>query len=287
VNNDIIYGWYNNLPIKFEIIKSLYKREMAVINRTKKDSKVTIRMLKCHNVKNFEFLQDYVINAHSCNQLFNYYYSLAKYKNGIPNQDWRLNERNKSEMGDDSRQELSNKEWTKIHFNQMESYDFLLDIDGNFEEMEYAYDSAKDIKTFFDIKRIPYELRFSGCGFHFIIPYMYMPQLSLNPFIKEENIYKLYSRIAKFFFDDFSDLIDKHIYDSRRICKIPYTLSCYPEQDSAYLCFPFHSDSQFKMFNIKFMEYMNINPKIMQYRGTHLFNSDSSVKFMDNIKEVI
>lgn len=261
MNNETIFKWYNNPAIKFEIIKSLFNRELAVINRTNKDSKVTIRMLKCHNVQHYDFLQKFVIKQEYNNQLFNYYYSLAKYRDGIPKQNWHLQERN-------------NQQWTKEHFKLMVSYDFLLDIDGNFEEMDYAYDSAKSIKNFLDSKKIPYELRFSGCGFHFIIPHRFLPQdLSMNPYYNGDNLYKYCARIAKFFYNDFSDLVDVNIYDSRRICKIPYSLSCYPDDDKAYLCFPMHSDHQFEAFYLHFLDYQIINPEIIKKRGTYLFNA--------------
>jgi len=277
IDKQLIINWYKSPPIKFEIIKFLYNREMAVINKSDDGGKVTIRMLKCHNVQSFDFICDYILKMEQPDRLFNFYYSLAKYTNGIPNQDWRLQDRN-------------NAEWTNHHWEQMESYDFLLDIDaGGFEELDYAYESAVEIKEFFDDKRIPYYLRFSGCGYHFVIPYKYLPQeLNFNPFKTIDNIYKYCSRLGRMFHDDFSEMVDYKIYDSRRICKIPYSLSIYPKEDYAMMCFPFINDEQMKIINnnYRLLNYENLIPEANKQRGNYLFNADGK-KNLELFNEVI
>lgn len=277
INKELVLEWYKSPSIKFEMIKFLYNREMAVIDKSDESGKVTIRMLKCHNVPHFEFINDYILKMEGNNRLFNFYYSLAKYNNGIPNQDWRLQERN-------------NAEWTKHHWEQMQSYDFLLDIDaGGFEELDYAYESTVEIKEFFDDKNIPYHLRFSGCGYHFIIPYKYLPQgLSFNPFEGNDNIYKYCARLGKFFYEDFSEMVDHKIYDSRRICKIPYSLSIYPKDDTAMLCFPLINDEQIRMLNNNYglLDYQNLTAGINKKRGDYLFNTEGNKNLMQ-LNEVI
>ena len=275
-----IFNWYKSPAIKFELIQSLFNRETAVINKCSESGKVTIRMLKCHNVSHLDFIMNYILRMQETGNLYNLYYSLAKYQNGIPHQDWHLQERN-------------NQEWTDNHYKEMISYDFLLDIDaGDFEELSYAKEATIEIKEFLDDRWIPYHLRFSGCGFHFVIPYDYLPKhLSLNPFYKGENIYKYCQSLGKFFYKDFSDLVDYKIYDSRRICKVPYSLSIYPQTNNVFMCMPFNNHLQLEMFDLKFFELNNLIPEANKFRKNHLFNAQTDVNIAKNeiikIKEVV
>jgi hypothetical protein len=166
---------------------------------------------------------------------FNFYYSLARYSNGIPNQTFNLSLRD-------------NSGWVSSHYKEMIEYDFLIDVDsGDHSDIEYAWDSTKDIINYFDLLQVPYELRFSGMGFHIIVPYVYFPKYSFNP-KDNDNIYTLYSRIAKMLKERFSEMLDTTIYDSRRVCKLPFSLSIY--EDGVYVCTPFLSRLDFDNFNL-------------------------------------
>ena len=113
----------------------------------------------------------------------------------------------------------------------------LIDIDaGDFSEMGFAVETADNLKLVFDTQNIPYHLRFSGMGFHFIVPYRYFPsEKSLNPY-ENKNIYQYMKKISEKLNKKYSEMIDYNIYDSRRIAKLPYSLSIY--NDGTYICCP-------------------------------------------------
>jgi hypothetical protein len=275
----IINNWYSNTAIKFEIAKQLYLREFCAMN---KSAKYFRRLLKCHNVQQFDWLMNYLRSGSQAGDLFNLYYSLAKYGGGIPNQNYSLPK---------SERDKNTDEWNKVHHLNMTEYDFLLDIDADeHSQLDYAIQGATLIKNWFDSHNVPYQLRFSGCGFHFIISYEYfngmnIMQMRFNP-TESPNIYQFYSRIAKYLKDEFCDLVDWKIYDSRRVCKLPYSLSVYNVGESnqtAYLCMPFVSDEQFKAFDLRFVDCRNITADNFKCRGLHIFNPIGNTTVLQEI----
>jgi hypothetical protein len=163
----------------------------------------------------------------------------------------------------------------------MDGYDFLIDVDaGDFEDIDGAYQSTREIISFFDFKDIPYEIRFSGKGFHLIIPHNYFSLFNVNYTImfnlkEEKNVYQLYSKIAKKLSDRFSEMIDLKIYDSRRVCKIPFSLALYKER--IYVCYPFTTIEEFDDFRLINFELWNFNKPIRQEKRT-VFNADGNIK---------
>lgn len=260
--------WYQRADVKFEIIKQLKNREFALIvpNHFPRDmQRLNIRMLKCHNVQSFDLLLR-AYNVLRKPKYYNFYYSLGKYINGIPNQNIDLTRRN-------------NVEWRNNHTKSMIGYDFLLDIDADtHSDIDYAYDSAMEIKKFFDVNNCPYELRFSGLGFHFIIPSMFMPKLSFTRHDKN-SIYKLYFEIAQRLNSRFSELIDMRVYDSRRVCKLLYSLSLY--KNNVFVCYPFVSSVDFRNFNLeRYQPYSFLSMNLIRDIGSFVFNHEGSVHAM-------
>ena len=273
---NIVNSWYKTPSIKFELIKSLYKREFALLVAKYCDEetrKRSVRTLKCHSVQHLD------INLNSTqmflkNTPYNFYYSLAKYEFGIPNQRLNFAERD-------------NSDWVKNHYKFIESYDYLIDIDaGDFDDLDYAYYSTESIKRMFDKLNVPYELRFSGMGFHFIIPYKFLPQhLSFNP-ADDNNLYKFLFDLSTKISKDKTEMIDTTIYDNRRICKIPYSIALY--ENDGFICTPFLNDEQFKSFKIKnkviYSSLYKLRPCNYPYkvqnRGTYLFNPNGSLNLL-------
>ena len=265
---NLIYKWYSLASVKFEMIKHLYNREFSLLVPRFVDNpdirKRSVRTLKAHNVQGLDFNLK-AVNMFSKETPYCFYYSMAKYKNGLPTQILNFVTRD-------------NSEWTKNHYKEMISYDYLIDIDApDFNDMQFAYNSASDIKDLFDKLNVPYELRFSGLGFHFIINYKYLPQdLTLNPH-EENNLYQFLSNLTKLIFEECSEMVDKNIYDSRRLCKIPYSLALY--KNDAFVCSPFLNDVEFNNFRLS---NYNINDYsfIIKQRGIHLFNKDGSLDLL-------
>lgn len=264
----VISQWYRLASVKFELIKYLYNRELALLIprfvANPEIKKRSVRTLKVHNVQGLDFNLK-VTKMFMKETPYNFYYSMAKYKNGLPNQILNFVTRD-------------NLDWTKNHYEEMISYDYFIDIDApSFMDMQFAYDSACNIKELFDKLNVPYELRFSGLGFHFIIPYKYIPQdLTLNPH-EENNLYQFLSKLTKLIFKECSEMVDMNIYDSRRVCKIPYSLSLY--HNDAFVCSPFLNDEEFKNFELE--KYRpDVYPFKVEKRGTHLFNEFGNLSLL-------
>ena len=243
--------WYRIPQVKFQIRNYTYRRETMFI-KPKHSMKpgMTTRMIKIHNVQHLDiWLKSMHITSNERD--YNLYYSLAHYEDGIPNGSLKLGDR---DFGN----------WTEEHWKSMDGFDFLLDIDaGNHNEIDFAYYSAIEVKKIFDKLEVPYHLRFSGMGFHFVIPYVYFSDkslaLSFNP-EAENNIYDFYRDIALKFYDGNSEMVDTGIYDSRRVVKIPYSLALYPGR--TYVCYPFKA-FEFETFDLEYMRPRHFINKIV------------------------
>lgn len=239
----------------------------------------TTRMARIHNVQSFDVWFKR-LDVFKFYREYNLFYSLAKYKDGIPYSTLKLSDRDF-------------QGWTKNHWKEMVSYDFLLDIDaGNHSEIDFAHYSARNIKNKFDELDVPYYLRFSGRGFHFVIPYESFPVEAdgltelhcFNP-NSDYNIYKIFMDIAMQLHNRYSEMIDTTIYDSRRVTKIPYSLALYNGRN--YVCASFDSDEDFENFNLKNYRPYNQYHKVASVNKwkEHLFNPKGNLfKLLNELK---
>lgn len=179
------------------------------------------------------------------------------YKDGIP-------------KGDSIYSNRDWTEWNKECWRFAEGYDCLIDIDlPEHGFLNEGYESASIIKQYLDSKNVPYELRYSGKGFHFVIPHHALPKKTLNPDV-EDNIYRWCKKLADFLYYNFSELVDTGIYDSRRLCKIPFSLALYPID--FFVCLPLRGDHEFENFDYRKMRVQNL-PNVRGY-GSYMFNAD-------------
>lgn len=232
--NPLFFSWYKQLPVRYAIAKTTYNRETAfLIRRGWGDlSRYSLRMIKCHSTQHFGLYWDYVVKAEKHQIPYSIYYSLAKYKNGIPNQSLKLKERD-------------NSQWMQNHYEHMESFDFVIDIDSD-GRIDLAVESA--ILLIDAIKKTyTYEIRFSGRGFHIFID-LQIGFIPFNPNV-ENNVYQYHHQIAKMYHDTITEMIDTDIYDSRRVIKVPFSLAVYPEDDNLYVCTPITYD-ELKTFKL-------------------------------------
>lgn len=259
--------WYKTPQVKFRMIQFTYNRETMFIKKEDNRGGATTRMLRIHNLNSF-FVWSKRLNMFKLNREYNLYYSLAKYKNGIPYTTLDMKNRDFSD-------------WNNNHWKEMESYDFLLDIDaGSHSDIMFAHYSAWNIKNRFDDLNVPYHLRFSGRGFHFVMPFACFGfqegDVSFNPDDKE-NIYFVFMNIAMELHNRYSEMVDTSIYDSRRVTKIPYSLALYDGRN--YVCASFSSDEEFENFNLKDMrpyaKYHEVS-SVNKWKE-HLFNPKGNV----------
>ena len=260
-----MFEWYTNPAIKFAIINTTKNRETSFLMPSWVDEdlkRANTRMLKCHSVQHLDFLFK-VLDVYKREKPYNVYYSIAKYIEGIPNQDFSY-----LKMRD-------NSEWNKTHYHFITDYDYFIDIDApDFNDLDFALESTKELKSLFDVLNVPYTLIFSGMGFHFKIPYKYLPKdLSFNP-KDDENIYKMLSECTDKLYDLISEMIDTSIYDSKRLCKIPFTLANY--DDRIVVCSPINSIEQLNAFdvdNYKIENYIFLTSEIKVYNENGDFNN--------------
>jgi hypothetical protein len=197
-------------------------------------------------------------------RLVNLYYSLAKYEDGLPFMNLDVIER-KPQV----------EEWKKTHYSQMTSFDFLIDIDARpLNNIYFALHDAKLIKRIFDRLAVPYSFRYSGSGFHIIIPGEAMPKLSLNP-LDDSSIYKFQNEILELIDKKITGMVDLTTWDSRQLCKIPYTIAFLEEGN--YLSYEFRDNESIKNFFIEDFDLSNSEnfaklPKDLGYLEPYIFN---------------
>lgn len=269
---NVMKNWYTRPDVKFEIIKLTKNKEFSVLVPSWLDKEERIkntRMLKVHSVQHLDFMFK-ALHVFEREKIYNLYYTIATYKNGIPNQTYNFAKRD-------------NRMWNKQHYNEMSSFDFFIDVDcDEFENMDYCHESAKMIKQCLDHFNVPYEIRFSGKGFHFIIPYEYLPKQSLNP-SDEINLFRTLALTTEKLHDTLSEMVDTTVYDSRRLCKIPYTLAIY--EDKIMVCTPILSDEEFNNFHLDNYSVEKFDNDISG-RGTKIFNKDGHTKSFFNYLRV-
>ena len=183
---NIYRRWYARLDIQYEMIKYLRNRETVFISKDPEQVPTSLRMCKVHSTQHLQlYLRCF---PYRLLYPYNIYYSVAKYKDdGIPNQD--LNFTNKSKS-------YENLEWKNNHHEKMTSYDFVIDIDApSHDEFEEAKQTTLDLHKLFLFHNVPHEIRFTGMGFHFVIPQGDYPS-KFNP-TQEYTVYKDYIKIAK------------------------------------------------------------------------------------------
>lgn len=271
-----VVEWYKNISIQYELIKYLKYREMCLLVKNT-NPKFNTRMLKAHSIQHLQYILFNMMRIETKGADYTVYYSLAKYENGIPNQEPELTNRN-------------NKDWIMNHYKHIIGFDFMLDIDSpDHIDLHHAHFDAKIIKKMLDYHNTPYKLIFSGCGFHFIIPFdKFNINKSFNP-SDEDNIYKYHLKIAKVISDRFSELIDLSIYESRRVCKVPYSPTIY-KNGLVLVSKPFLNNREFEDFDYTDMVIDGLNPNDFKCRGDYLFNPDGNtdkfIKWIEKKAEV-
>lgn len=253
--------WYNNETVKRLILPHLKFRESAVIS--KQNDRMSMRYLSLFNEKSLDIMFK-ILKFCSKDKLYNLYSSLARFKGGFPVIGYWGNKR-----------KMRMKDISENYHKIVLAADFAIDIDApTHKYMDYAYISAKAIKKMFDTLDVPYSVRFSGCGFHFIIPACYFKHDRSYDGYDQDSIYSVYRQIADSLSEEFSEFVDTSIYDMKRVLKVPYSLAQY--KDSTYVCYPFNDHEDFESFKLENMKPDHISKKLntCKYR---IFNELGSV----------
>ena len=258
--------WYNKSYIILEIVKQLKNRETCFIDS--RDKRIALRCLKIHNLNHWNTIKKW---SNFDQHLYNIYYSLARYKDGIPNQTLNISKRD-------------NTEWNKEHWKHIETFDFLIDFDADNEE--HAQELKRDVMAVSNILQVPHSIRYSGMGYHIIIRGEYMPKLSYNP--DDKNCYfDLVAELLKSLKKNYCGFIDLSTCDSRRVVKIPYSLANY--ENEQYVCYPYRKHSEIITIHPKQHTpswILNSTDQIM-YRGVPEINMDTQARIKATMKAIL
>lgn len=238
------------------------------MERNKGGQSVLTRNWRVNTLRNFEYQIEcqieYWYKRDGRPRYNNFYYSMGMYLNGVPMTSAHGEERQKFK-----------ESWASEHYKTMVSYDMLIDIDSDsFENLPIALLTAKNVKRLLDYCGVEYRQRFSGRGFHFVVPYSAFPSsMSMNPNV-EGNLYQYMTKILAYLNERVSVMIDWRIADARRICKVPYSIAVYPDDEVMTIAQPVRDLDSFSLnkvlvrsqeseLNLRVKEFIfNLNGKI-------------------------
>lgn len=271
-------SYYFTKEAKFQMTKYLFNREFAyLVPKWLKDkaiqgiSNISTRSWRVHNVQSFDLiLNKYIygkwVESEPYPRVVNLYYSLAKYKDGVPFQPLDLKERN-------------TEAWKKTHYEHMTGFDLLIDLDARpINNIYYAWHDAREIKRLLDRFQVCHSLRFSGSGFHLLVPSEALPSLSFDPH-DDENIYLWQNRLIAMIEKKISCMADSTTWDSRQLCKIPYSLAFM--NDRIMLSYEFQDKEEFSRFRLEDFQVIQdegefvipeMMPKNLGFRNPFFFN---------------
>lgn len=216
--------WYNFIPVKFEMLKQLQDKELCLIGQDKRDKKLFLRFIVCHNIEMFNWIYD---RLHLSKSERNLYHSVAIINKQVPILPFDLKKRRKSD---------EYKEFNENYEKYIIGYDYFTDFDGK-EDFKACHDEAKIFKQILDSYEIPYYvLNSSKKGFHFVIPSEYFD----IPIKERTQIFFDISNNIKAIYELKS--MDISIFDLKRVKKLPYS---YVHDGSIALPL---NDQQFEFF---------------------------------------
>lgn len=313
MDQEIIYRrmWYNNLAIKFEIVKALRFRELQLIG-----GGLVVRWLNCQHIDLWDKINRYLKLDVRKSSL---YRSLDKYRY-IPIMSFNLTQRS-----------LQYKAWSEQYEKHLYGPDFGLDIDNkesieqniirkllkkerlkNYETKELSnlikngyihkdadtqnlteadltdkgmaeyqkiYDwkptipQIQAIKDLFDSYNVKYSLWMSGQhGFHLIVPFEEMPEDVQK--LPKDQIYGFYQELAAELSKK-APMLDLSIYMPTRVFKAPYTIT-----KEGRVVFPLNNDDwqQVKEDTFSFAPQDLIKRTDLRNRGIYLHGSEGGFK---------
>lgn len=228
--------YYQDGDRLFKMMEYLRGREVCVMNpkfEQKATGKVVCtRNLSLKNLSNLFFLFDY-IKVYKTGQVTQLYYSLLKY-------------RDMPMYFNGTDRKVFSRYWRRNYLNQATAYDMMIDIDAvDVRWMEPAKEDAILVYEYMKALGIDPEIRFSGLGFHIVVPYDQAKTLFDDKKIEagtKDSLNKAYNGfVEKNLHNKITELIDLSVYDYRRIIKVPYSLAFY-SYDDAYICSPLSID---------------------------------------------
>lgn len=252
--------WYNLTYVNFEIVKCLNDRELCFLSAKSEERKFPVRYLMAFSIN---YLKKHMERFGFLKNLMNMYHSVSVLKD-LPI--FSYNPRKRKE-------DYRYKEFNENYEDYVVGYNLFIDLDSK-GDWKKALQDTLEIKKIFDEYRVPYYILSSSLkgGFHVHIPSEYMPKKNIHELIAEINevVYNIRGIYSL-------ESIDTSIFDIKRVCKVPYSLS-----SDGGVCLPL-SDEMLKIFTPEMIKTENVLKKIMiKNRGlllrTHNLDKDTLKK---------
>jgi len=283
--------WYYLLSNQYNMFQYVHNREFML--KSVQNLSCTTRHLQVRSVQSFQWWYkriETLDDDKSVRDYFNKYYSLATFE-PFP---LTLEEQNAFGRG---RREAVKEHFTHGWSKYLKDFDFLIDIDApTIDFIMIAYSDALKIARYLDLHDCPYSFRYSGKGFHVLIPNVItqlrkqdqFPLLDTLIDVKSpQSLMKLYAKFLNKLKFIFSDFVDDTIADFRRVTKIPYSLAIYQGTKGihGYVCFEFQKDEidSFTKKLINPQEWL-VDNKLFK-RKSYVFNEGGSpIKLFKKMK---
>jgi hypothetical protein len=273
----LLQSWYSRLDVQFNLIQLTKNREfVSLVPKQYKETEIVHfgklkkmggfdrRYMRCHSAQHLQYILNKILQFYEVdyNVIYNLYYSLASYDGGIPKFSPNPLLRNTSD-------------WRVNHYKTMTGYDWAIDVDaGDKSDMKFAKQSVNLIIKLFNNCGVPYSLRFSGLGYHLVVPAEYTNLFNQvkNP-NDDVNLWTYLTQLGKVLHDDYSEMVDYSISDSRRVLKLPYSVGVYP--DGLFVCWPFNTIEEFDVFVRDDALIKNFKDVSLRGRGVTTFNKSA------------
>jgi hypothetical protein len=269
------HKWYAFIPALFGIIQELEGRTLDLLSSKKEEKKFGCRYLYARTIDYLKMHLD-ALGVSNGKKLINLYRSIAHLKlNSTKVFTYNLAIRTS---------DPNYIEFDKNYANLITSFDLAFDLDSPTKDIMDAWNVAKELKKILDTERIPFYVKPSGQrGWHFIIPYNYMPSIDPMELLKIHHSV-LYNLAGIYGWKDYIDV---------SVASHPKTLiKCAYSFDNGNISLPL-TDDQFNNFRPEIItsEYVLKNV-ILKNRGlltrTHELSEEelkkNVQKFLDDYK---
>lgn len=258
--------WYDKIDVMYELVKNLKNKETVFLQPYDTYNKNIKWGIKAFTII---FLQMAMKRWKFIDKYYNMYYTIANYTyiptfNYIPEKRY-----------------AQTQMWLRKHTEYIKNFDYVLDFDmrttaKNIKRTK-AYKECKQIKKLFDDYSMPYNICFSGGGWHIRIKGDFMEKI-VPERDKALNIYRNVTISLKEMFN--ASTLDITIYDNRRIWKSEYSI----DTSRGIVLIPL-TDEEFENFKKEDYELKNIiNIKVfkkgMLYRSGDIYKAEKLFKIL-------
>lgn len=251
--------YYSHIEVIFEMVKCMRGKEVCFLSEQYK-----FRNIKAHNIAYlFSNMRAFSFDERE----YNVYVSCMDYFN-MPIFSFDPNLRREQSL-----------DFIKKFKECSSGYDFFIDLEGDANDYKVSWNEAKKIKALFDSYKVPYYVKNSGKGFHFVIPSIHFDSYLPNHLERKE-IFLKFSTTLKNLLN--LKLIDLTVYDLRRVYKCPYSL----DYKTNRVCVPL-TDDQFENFSFELTSPTLVISNGIKNRGLMMRNEDKSRNLKKMFEEVL